>query len=254
MHDVLLANQPDGAKHNAEICPFCVEKASQSTASGTLPGSLAGPDVSENKNTEGGANPTMTDTDMISKETHEALVRQRVEDAVRQNDAALQTMTTERAEATARAEKAETELARVTQENTELNTKLDEAAVNLNTATEKAASLERQIADDTAKREVETKASERASQVKNLGLFPEDYVTEKAQKWASLSDEAWAEQVESWQKLKAPEGTPSGTPADTASAMSGTTEGLTANGTDTAAGGAGDQATTKPSRLVLGLK
>jgi hypothetical protein len=250
LHDLLLAGKPEGAKHNAEICVFCVEKASQSAASGNPP------DVSENQSTEGGATPTMNDTiQQISMEAHTALVKQEVEKACQASDQALATQTEKANTATARVTVLETELASVKQELADVNAKRDEDAVKINGLTEENAQLKKDKADDESRRQLEDKSSERAKQVTNLNLFPEAYVTEKAQKWAELSDEAWAEQVESWQKLK-PAGDGAGAGeggGDQASSMTGGDGTLTSTKDDASDSGGGEKK-TPARRAVLGLK
>ena len=220
MHDDLLAAQPEGARHDTDICPFCVDKASQSTTSRIPPGS-AGPDVSEDKSksTEGGTTPTMSD---ISQETHEALMQKAVADAVKTTEDALAHKTSELAEAITKLAEFET----VKSDNERLNKELDDAQVQLKSATDKAKTLE----EDMAKKDEDAKlaevASKRAEQVENLKLFKPEYVKDKASKWAVLEDAAWDEQIEEWRQLK-PAATEETKETDAASAMSGTSEDLT---------------------------
>lgn len=250
LHDDLLAAQPDGARHDSDICPFCVEKA-QATTSRIPPGS-AGPDVSEKTettSTEGGTTPTMSD---ISQETHEALLKKAVEDAVAATEKALQAKTDEAATATSRVKELETELASVKDDNTRLNGELDSAQVQLKSATEKVAELETAAKEADEKARLTEVASKRAEQVKNLGLFTDEYVTEKASSWASFDEAAWGERLEEWKQLKpaSAEGTKAAT--DSASAMTGTSEDLTKAGEQDAASSDTD---AKPAarRAALGL-
>lgn len=247
LHDDLLATKPEGARHDADICPFCVEKAHSSTASRIPPGS-AGPDVSdktENTSTEGGTNPTMSD---ISKETHEALLTKAVNDAVKATEAALATKTTEAAEATKRVQELETANSDLKSDNDRLNKELDSAQVQLTSATEKATQLEqaaKQAEEDAKLAEI---ASKRADQVKNLKLFPDEYVSEKASKWAAFDEASWSDQLEEWKQLK-PASTEVSATTETASAMTGTSEDLTKAGQQDAA--SADK--PKARRAVLGL-
>lgn len=251
LHDLLLAGKPEGAKHNADICPFCVEKASR-TATSVPPG----PDVSEiQESTEGGANPTMSEAQTITMETHEALVRTKVDDAVRQSDTALQAATEKASTAEARVKELETELASVKEENSKLSSDLDEAQVKVKGLEDETAQLKSDAAKAAEDKLVAEKASERSTQVKNLGLFGDEYIAEKAEVWAKKSDEDWAEQVESWKQLK-PAGDVTATKTneggDQASAMTGTDGDLTST-TDSAAGDAGSETKTPARRLALGL-
>lgn len=251
LHDQLLAMKPESAKHNADVCPFCVEKASQSTASGP-------PDVSEIESTEGGATPTMSGTEAqgISQETHEALVQQKVATAIAQSDQALATQTDRANSAEAQVKELETELASVKEENTKLSSDLDAAQVEVKSLTEERDQLKKDAADAASKQEVTEKAAERAKQVTNLKLFPEEYVTEKAEKWAALSDDDWAEQLESWGKLKpAGDGGTSTetTGGDQASAMTGGDGDHSATSTTDSAAESGDEKKVSPRRAALGL-
>lgn len=245
LHDLLLASKPGEAKHDSDICAFCVdEKASASTASAP-----SGPDVSDDKHTEGGASPTMTE---ISMETHEALVQQKVTQAVQAADAALATKTEEAQVATAKVAELETELASVKEELAKASTSLDEAQAKVNTLTEDNTKLKDAAEKAEADKELAEKASKRGEQVTNLKLFPAEYVTERASKWAELSDEAWETQLEDYKKLKpadAGEGGDSSS-TDAASAMTGTDGDITAT-QDTAGSGGDNKVSAR--RAVLGL-
>ena len=86
-------------------------------------------------------------------------------------------------------------------------TKTVEAA--LATKTEEVAALKVQVDDLT-------------SEAENLKLFEDEFVTtERASRWAALSDEAWNEQVEEWKQLKP---APAGSTDTASSAMTGTSD------------------------------
>lgn len=254
MHDELLADMPEGASHNADICSFCVDQATQieSTASRNPPAD-GGPDVSGNQSVpdeHGGRDiHTMSDNN-ISKETHEALLAKAVTDATSATEKALETKTAEAKDLAAENEKVKSENADLKADNERLNGELDTAQVSLKAATEKVTQLESDIArkdQEAAKAEV---ASKRAEQVKNLKLYDDEYVTERASAWADLSEEAWAERIDEWSKLKPASETPA---TDAASAMSGTSGSLTKEPSSQDA--AAESTTNKPSarRAVLGL-
>lgn len=254
MHDELLASRPEGASHNQDICPFCVDKATEdeSTAS-RIPPASGGPDVSDNHqipNTEGGTTEPMSDSATISQETHEALLAKAVADATVTTEKALESATNDKAELAARVEGLESDNATLKADNDRLNGELDAAQVALKAANDRVAELESDIkAKDEAAAKSEL-ASKRADQVKNLKLYDDEYVAERASAWADLSDDAWAARLDEWAKIKPSAGTP-GTPAgDTASAMSGTSGSLTTepSSTDTA------RETKSPARrAALGL-
>lgn len=185
----------------------------------------------------------MTD-DMISRETHEALLAKALGDASKANQAALAAAQEEASRFSGEVDRLTSELAQRTTENAETSKALDEAQVQLKAATDKVVALEADIAaKDAAALKAEV-ASKRADQVTNLALFPKEYIADKASKWADMSDEDWAERLEEWRNLK---------PAppvveDTASAMTGSSEDLTKDPSDKAS-----DTTTSARRAILGL-
>lgn len=247
LHNTLLGTMPEGARHDSDICPFCTDKAfnADSTASRNPPGP-AGPDVSgqdsQHENEKGGTSETMTD---ISQEAHEALVKKAVEDAIAATEKALLTKSEEATEAASKAKELEDEVAKLKSDNDRLNSDLDTAQVTLKTAQDEVETLKADIASKDEAAAITEVASKRSEQVKTLGLFTEDYIGEKAEAWAGLSDDAWSERLDEWAKLK-----PAGeTTTDSASALSGTTEKLTDGGnTDTAS-----ETKVPARRAILGL-
>jgi chromosome segregation ATPase len=194
----------------------------------------------------------MTD---ISQEAHDALLKKAVDDAVAATEKALSTKTEEAASATSRVAELEKELEAEKAESTRLNKELDEAQVKLTAANDKAAELEKAAEKAEADRKVAEVASARTDQVKNLKLFPDEYVAEQASKWATLDDAAWDERLQEWAKLKpatSTEGAEDDKSSDAASAMTGTSEELTKEQQDAAAAG-GSDTKTKSRRAVLGL-
>lgn len=175
---------------------------------------------------EGGTKKHMDDTqETISKETHEALLDKAMRDATAaltaERDALkaqVETLTTDKAALDA-------DLAAVKAENERLNGDLDTAQVSLKAASDEAAALKADIAAKDAEAEKATIASDRAAQVRNLGLFEEEYIADKASKWAEVDEAAWTDRLEEWKALKGTTSTTtSKTTTDTASALSGTRE------------------------------
>lgn len=243
---------PEGSRHDADICPFCVDHASVTQAHASVPsGQMPSGAQLQDPTSKGGIADTMTQTvdTSISRETHEALMAKAVQDATSTTEAALERKTAEVADLTAQVTKLTEDNASLTTDNARLNKDLDTAQVSLKGATDEVATLkaDNQAKDDAA-RKAEV-ASKRAEQVRNLKLFPEEYITEKADKWADASDGDWADRIEEWQKAKPATTTTEGAkPTETASAMSGTTEALTTEPADTAG-----STTTPARRSVLGL-
>jgi len=188
---------------------------------------------------EGGTTHMETD-ETISKETHEALLDKAVKDATalltveRDNlKAQVDTLTTDKASV-------DTELESLKSENERLNGELDTAQVSLKAAQDEAEALKADIASRDEAAEKATIASDRAAQVRNLGLFPEEYITDKASKWAEVDDESWNDRLDEWKALKGTSATTTATTTDTASALTGTRE-----------GGTGHESSAR--RAILGL-
>lgn len=236
LHDEALKLKPEGASHDSDECSICIEKAAQQGGSDTS-------SSTEEENQEGQMSEKITDT--LSQETHAALLQKAVQDATaalqRDNEALtdkVEGLTSERDEASAKVSTLEGEVAR-------LNDELDTAQVELAAANEKAAELESDIAKRDEEAQIREIAQERAKQVRNLKLFAEDAIDEKAERWAALSDEDWAERLEEWQGIQASNGGGEITTdkkVETASAITGSSEGQ-------------DEASKKSTsrRRVLGL-
>lgn len=254
LHDRLLAEKPADASHNAEICSFCVADAAQSKSTVPEPSHpRGGPDVSETKTVpttqEGGTPEPMSDTANISQETHDALLAKAVADATAATEKALEAKTNELAEANTKIAGLEKENGEQKTEISRINGELDSAQVSLKAANEKVEGLEKAATEQEAAAAKAKVATERAEQVKKLGLFEDDYISEKASGWADIADADWASRLEEWAKLKPVKtGEGSTTTSDAASAMTGTSGDLTKETTDEAAS---DKPT--PRRAALGL-
>lgn len=178
------------------------------------PASGAKPD----RASEGGTN-HMDDKDMISTETHDALLDKAVRDAQAAWTTEKAALTASVSELTPKVESLTTENSSLKSENERLNGELDTAQVSLKTATDEVAQLRSDIAAAADKAARDEVANARIQQVKDLGLFTDEYIADKASKWADVDEDAWTERVEEWSKLR-PAST--GTTTDTASAMTGT--------------------------------
>lgn len=322
IHDELLLNQPDGARHEVDICPFCTDWAM--TAEGTPSGisrldaaskakpygevAYADPGYQsdgisrypidtnshamssalhmQDKNqaakyetaelsamrerihaalvtfgaidvvhtldvpitdaaSEGGTH----HMDTISKETHEALLEKATRDATEAVNAEIAELKTAKADLEAQVadltttkDAAEEEVASLKEANETLNGNLDNAQVALKAAQDEVATLKEDVAAKEEEARLAEIASARADQVRNLGLFGEDYVTDKNSAWAAMDEASWTERLEEWKAVKgsAPAASTS-TNTDTASALTGTRE---AN--------AGEQPSAR--RKILGLQ
>lgn len=247
LHDELLDQMVEGARHDADVCPFCQgDAAAKSLASGPSGDSPSGAaPIKTDPTTEGGTHP-MSDSATISQETHEALLAKAVADATTTTEQALERKTIEASELSIKHDELAAKVTALTEDNARLNKELDDAQVKLRAATDEVATLKSDLeAKDEAARLAEV-ASKRSEQVKNLQLFPEDYIGEKASAWAALSDEDWSERLDEWAKARPATAGDSKT-TETASAMTGTSGELTKD-VDTASD-------DKPParRTVLGL-
>jgi septal ring factor EnvC (AmiA/AmiB activator) len=119
----------------------------------------------------------METDETISKETHEALLDKAVRDATASVTAERDLLKAQVDTLTADKASTDTELAAVKSENERLNGELDTAQVSLKAAQDEAAALKADIASRDEAAEKATIASDRAAQVRNLGLFPEEYIT-----------------------------------------------------------------------------
>lgn len=181
--------------------------------------------------------------DTITKETHEALLQKAVDDATAQLreekasiEAQLATTTTERDQAVKHADEVETEVSR-------LEGELDTAQVKLKSAEDENASLKGDLSARDEALALKEKAGERAEEVRALGLFPEEHIVEKAERWAGYSDDEFAEVVADWKAARSTskeEGS-----VETASRMSGSSEGAGSTSTKTTE--------TSARRRVLGI-
>jgi len=185
------------------------------------------------------------ETAMVSMATHEALLDKALREGTAELQTALTAKTDEAAQATARVTELEAEVASLKADNVRLNSELDTAQISLRAATDEVASLKTDIAERETKARKTEIASARATQVKNLKLFSDEYVTEKAEAWADLAEEAWTEKLDEWRQLK-PASTDEASEENTDSAMTGTSGDLT--------GTPADEAKTVPARRrALGL-
>lgn len=191
----------------------------------------------------------------ISQEAHEALQAKAVSDAVTATESALSRATEEKATALTKVGELETANTALTADVTRLNGELDKSQLELKAAQDKVAELEKAAKDKDEAAQAAEVASTRATQVKDLDVFEEQYVTDNASRWAAMDEASWTAQVAEWQHLKGGSASTEKPDGDTASALKGSSEaGLTTEVTkDSAAAGAGDTTKPSPRRAALGL-
>lgn len=180
LHDLLLANKPEGAVHDSDSCEFCQESTSGQQVVSTQGGV---PDVS-----------TVTQED-ISKAVEAAVAPLNEElDTLRKFKADVESSEAAQAQQ-AKIEEAETKAE-------ELQNKLDESVIE---ATEAKKSYEDLVAWLEAEAEAKAEAerieavkAERVEKVRELNLFKDSYIEENADRYAAMSEEAFETAVADW--------------------------------------------------------
>lgn len=189
LHDRLLAERPDGAEHDEASCPMCaMENSATITGGGASTAS-----------TEGGLMTTLT------QEEHEAALQAAVEKAVSEATAPLteKIAAFEAAAADSEIGKAVADAtAPLNDKITEIQTALDEAVLARTAAEAKVTEVETFWADAiAAQTEAEAAAArkdERLAKVRETATFPEDYLTEHADRIAAMSDEDFEARLGEW--------------------------------------------------------
>lgn len=162
----------------------------------------------------------MADNDKsMTQETHEALLRKAIDDATAEARAEIAALTEKVSDLSTTAETAQTRVIELEQAHEATSAELDQAQVQLQAASEERDQLKADIATRDAEAEIAELASQRSEQVRNLGLFPEDYIKDKARMWAAIPGDDWSSRVEEWQQAKGATGTTEAPLQD--SAMSG---------------------------------
>lgn len=244
-HDELLAAKPIDAAHDADSCPFCLERAaagSEPESPASIPSGEQPLDVpTPNDPPEGGITTAMSD-ETLSRETHEALLDRALREATAATESALATKLDEIAALNGQVETLTADKAELVAEKDRLTSELDAAQLELRNVTDELAALRADIARAEAEEAKAALAAERASAVE--GLFPAEYIAAKAPKWADLPEADWAERLEEWRTFR-PASAPT---ADAASAMTGSSDVLVDPPVEQAS-----QHTVSPRRAALGL-
>lgn len=169
---------------------------------------------------EGGTIPMET----MTQETHDALLDKALRDATASLEAEKAELASKVATLEEAASAVSEEVASLKAENDRINGELDTAQVTLKAAQDEAEAFksEKAAAEEAAR--VAELASKRATDVRELNLFTEEYVTEKAALWAGMDEAAWTERLDEWKAVKASQ--PAAAPAstDTASVVTGSSE------------------------------
>jgi len=165
------------------------------------------------------------DVKSISTETHEALLAKAVSDATASLTTERDDLAKQVATLTEQLTEKSSALEAASKENERINGELDTAQVALKAAQDEATALKAEAEEKAAAAAKAELASARATQVRNLGLFTEEFITERASKWAEADEAAWAERLDEWKVAKG--GTSTVTTTETASAVTGTRDSQT---------------------------
>lgn len=188
MHDLALAEKPEGAEHDKVACPICTDTASTDR-----------PDQAT-----GGEN-----VETFTKEQHEQALAEALkplQDEIASLKAAQADDAVKEAVAAAKAESAE-EIARLTGE-------LDAAQIEKNEFEAFKTELAELEAAEQAAAEREGRKAERIEKVKEVAKFDDDQIAAKADRWADMDEADFASLVEDYKLV-----------AEKAAAVSGTTTG-----------------------------
>lgn len=178
LHDHLLAQRPEGAKHDEDSCALCAmgEPGNQSTnPGGSMPESFTQDDV------DGAVAAATADLKKrlseLEAQVQESEVGKAVAEATSAKDAAV----------------------------SELQSKLDAAEAARTAAENKLAETEQYWSDAIAASEEEAafaaRREQRVAAAKEAGVFGDDYVTENADRFAAMAEEDFAARLQEWQLI-----------------------------------------------------
>lgn len=180
-HDRLIAQKPDGAEHDETTCPLCAMAADPNTTTRGAP---------------------------IMAELSDEEIQAKIDQAVAAATAPLQSRINE---LTAAADDAaiDAKVAAATEalvaEKADLQTQLD-AAMAAKTAAETElaefkSTLETMAREADEAAALATAKAERVDEVTKLNVFDEKYIDTHADRFAAMSAEEWAANVESWKLI-----------------------------------------------------
>lgn len=215
LHDALIASKPEGASC-PDDCPFCLARLDREVATEIDP--------------EGGTNVSKTYEETEVQALVSAAVAKATEDLHKELDTFKTSQQAEEIEAKIAAAKAEGEEALA-----ELQKKLDEAVLDAEKAKKERDELNAWLTEEATKIEQEAQVAalrdERVAKVAEVATFPEDYVKERADAWASLTDEAFEALLADYKAVASKEETPASPgPISRVSAMQATRETTNGNG------------------------
>lgn len=198
LHDQLLLEKPESAEHDEATCPFC--------------NGVELPDATDN-GIQGGSESVKTYTE----EEYDSVLAQ-----VSALEAKLSELQGAQQESVVEAKIAEIK-AETDGQVAEIQSKLDTAVLEAEAAKsekdEVLAYLTEVEAEATRAEEVAKLRDERVAMVKEQTSFPESRITERADAWAAMDEDAFAASLEDWKAI-APKKEGDSTIPDTSSALS----------------------------------
>lgn len=172
MHDKLLAQKPDGAEHDETTCPIC----------------------SSDETEEHMSDKTFTEDEVAAK-VAEATAS--LEDRIAELEATLEDSEV--------AEKIKEATAPLNEKIAELEADLDKATLRAEEAEKTVEETEKYWKDletqEAVKAEREARKADRVEKVKEVASFSDDYIEQRADAWAELSDEDFAAVLEDWKAI-----------------------------------------------------
>lgn len=210
LHDRLLTEMPEGAVHDEDACPLCAMSLEDGGADDSKGGSMS--------------DKTFTEVELqaaVDKAVADATAAMQAKLAELEGNQALET-----AVATAKAE-LEAQVA-------DLQTKLDAAVAEATQAKEAKEALETAVQAEkdeaAAAAEIAARIEDRTAKVKEIGCFPDEYLTANAERFAAMSEEDFTARLDEWKAIGKKEEIPAKT------AFKAAREGSAGGGTESALG------------------
>lgn len=178
LHDFMLEGKPEGASHDASECPFCAEAEVASATSN-------GGNVSDKTYTEEQYTELLTQVAGLEAKVAEL------------------TASTEKSELDTRIAEAKAELeTQVTDLQSKLDAAMAESGAHKENFDQLVAYLEAQVQSAEEAAALEQRKTERVDAVKEVASFSEEYLEANAERFAAMSDEAFAAAIEDWKAVR----------------------------------------------------
>ncbi len=169
-HDFLLENIPEGSSHDKAGCPICLSKESPVSTYTEDELRVA---------VDSAVADLRTELESLRASQEAQQIDERISTAVAEAKTPLETQISE------------------------LQAKLDAAVLEAEAEKIKAEALEQEKIDAALAAEIEDRKSDRLEQVKAVAQFPEEYLTENADRFAAMSDEDFTARLDEYKQIAA---------------------------------------------------